>query len=264
MNHLHRELAPISDAAWARIDSEAREALHEFLAGRRLVDFDGPHGWEHAAVPTGAVEPIEDGRGETVLLRSVLRLVEVRVPFSVARETLRQIDRGAPAVDLTPVIDAARDAAAIEDGAVFDGMEAAGIAGCAGGSDHEPVAFGSITGLADAVAEATAVLQDAGVDGPYGLALGSDLWHDVVSTIEGGYPLVNHLRLIADGQVVRARTVDGAVLLSLRGGDFQLVVGGDFAVGYEASDTEEVRLYITETFTFRNLEPAAAVALRPS
>jgi uncharacterized linocin/CFP29 family protein len=264
MNHLHRELAPISDAAWERIDSEAREALQEFLAGRRLVDFAGPHGWQHAAVPTGEVERIEDGSGEGVLLRSVMRLVEVRVPFSVARETLRQIDRGAPAVDLTPVIDAARRAAAIEDGAVFDGMEAAGIAGCATGSDHDSVAFGSITGLADAVAEATAVLQDAGVDGPYGLALGSDLWHEVLSTIEGGYPLVNHLRLIADGQVVRARTVDGAVLLSVRGGDFELVVGGDFAVGYKASDTDDVELYITETFTFRNLEPAAAVALRPS
>jgi uncharacterized linocin/CFP29 family protein len=264
MNHLHRELAPISDAAWARIDSEAKEALQEFVAGRRLVDFDGPHGWEHAAVPTGGVEPVQGGRGEDVLLRSVMRLVEVRVPFSVGRETLRQIDRGAPAVDLTPVIDAARDAAAIEDGAVFDGMPAAAIAGCAAGSDHDPVGFGSATGLADSVAEATAVLQDAGVDGPYGLALGSDLWHDVVSTIEGGYPLVNHLRLIAGGDVVRARTVDGAVLLSVRGGDFELVVGGDFAVGYEACASDDVHLYITETFTFRNLEPAAAVALRPS
>jgi uncharacterized linocin/CFP29 family protein len=268
MNHLHRGAAPISDTAWARIDEEARTALHQFLAARRLVDVDGPLGWDQAALAAGDLEPIEvDSPSASdleaqVALRSVVRLVEVRVPFNVDRQIIRKIDRGAPSLDLDPLIDAARRAAAIEDDAVFAGLKAAGVDGCAAGSDHEPVAFSGSQDLADAVAEGTAVLGDAGVEGPYGLAVGDDLWRSVVSTVERGYPLVKHLRLIAGGPVVRATTVSGAVLLSQRGGDFELVIGGDFAVGYEATAAGTVVLYLAETFTFRNLEPAAAVALR--
>ena len=38
MNNLHRELAPISEAAWAQIEQEASRTLKRYLAGRRVVD----------------------------------------------------------------------------------------------------------------------------------------------------------------------------------------------------------------------------------
>ena len=44
MNNLHRELAPISDAAWAQIEEEASRTLKRYLAGRRVVDVHGPGG----------------------------------------------------------------------------------------------------------------------------------------------------------------------------------------------------------------------------
>jgi uncharacterized linocin/CFP29 family protein len=262
MNHLHRELAPVSESAWEQIDGEAREALREFLAARRLVDFSGPHGWKHAAITTGAVEPLDVGDDAVeVALRSVLRMVEVRLPFHIDRATLREVDRGAPSVDLDQLVDAARRAAALEDGAVFDGLVGAGIAGCRSDSDHEPVTVSSADDLPAAVTEASAVLQDAGVEGPFGLALGPDLWGIAMATSDDGYPLLKHLRLIVEGPVVRARTLSGGVLLSQRGGDFELIVGQDFAIGYTAADEDGVELDLTETFTFRNLEPAAAVGI---
>ena len=58
-----------------------------------------------------------------------------------------------------------------------------------------------------------------------------------------------------------APAIEGGVLLSLRGGDYELHVGQDLSVGYAAHDRQVVELYITESFTFRTLEPAAAVAL---
>ncbi|MGF1598693.1 MAG: family 1 encapsulin nanocompartment shell protein [Acidimicrobiales bacterium] len=270
MNHLHRELAPISDEAWKRVDDEARDALHEFLAGRRLVDVDGPHGWAFAAVPTGAIDAVttdgpsaETGGGATTTaLRSVLRLVEVRVPFSIDRETLRKVDRGAPDVALDTVVEAARRAAAIEDDAIFAGLEAADIMGCLSGSEHEPVTYLTPAEITPAVAEAIAVLQDAGIEGPYGLALDPDAWRSVVATTDRGYPLIQHLRLLIDGPVVRAPTLHGGLLVSQRGGDFELIIGGDLAIGYESSDATSIELYLTESFTFRNLEPAAGAALR--
>jgi uncharacterized linocin/CFP29 family protein len=51
------------------------------------------------------------------------------------------------------------------------------------------------------------------------------------------------------------------VVVSLRGGDFELVVGRDFSIGYLDHDAKRVRLYIEERFTFRLLSPQAAVPL---
>jgi hypothetical protein len=44
MNNLHRELAPISDVAWADIEEETTRTLKRYLAGRRVVDVHGPSG----------------------------------------------------------------------------------------------------------------------------------------------------------------------------------------------------------------------------
>ena len=38
MNNLHRQLAPISDAAWSEIEEEAKRSFRRNIAGRRVVD----------------------------------------------------------------------------------------------------------------------------------------------------------------------------------------------------------------------------------
>ena len=53
MNNLHRELAPVSDEAWAEIEQETTRTLKRYLAGRRVVDVHGPHGESVSAVGTG-------------------------------------------------------------------------------------------------------------------------------------------------------------------------------------------------------------------
>jgi len=58
-------------------------------------------------------------------------------------------------------------------------------------------------------------------------------------------------------------SVDGAVVVSQRGGDFLLEVGEDLSIGYDSHDAEAVRLYLVESLTFRVLTPEAAVPLTP-
>ena len=144
MNHLIRELAPLSDAAWEQIDGEATRSLTNYLAARRLVDFDGPHGWEHAAVTTGRTEPVAAGVLGTVEAsrRRVLPLVELRSPFALLRAELEAVDRGAGDADLQPVIDAGRAAALAEDYLVFHGDPAVGITGIIAASPHQAVPIG--------------------------------------------------------------------------------------------------------------------------
>ena len=52
MNNLHRELAPISDAAWAQIEQETTRTLKRHLAGRRVVHLQEPAGIDVSAVGT--------------------------------------------------------------------------------------------------------------------------------------------------------------------------------------------------------------------
>jgi len=97
-----------------------------------------------------------------------------------------------------------------------------------------------------------------------GLALGREQYRRVVETAEhGGYPLLDHLRKILEGPIVWAPGVDGAVVVSLRGGDFVFESGEDLSIGFDSADAEVVRLYLEESFSFHVATPEAAVALKP-
>jgi uncharacterized linocin/CFP29 family protein len=263
-DHLLRDRAPVTDEAWAAIDEEAARTLRHLLAGRALVDFAGPKGWRHSAHDLGRVSPVSGpGEGVTAHIRTVQPLVELRTVFDVARTEIEAVDRGSEAPDLAAVVDAARRAALAEDTAVFHGYAAAGISGIAGASSHPPAHLtDDYDNYPTSVARAVARLRQAGIGGPYALALGSRCYTGVVETTEhGGYPLLEHLRLIVGGPVLWAPGVDGAVLLSRRGGDYRFVAGQDFSIGYLSHDDTAVRLYIEETFTLQVLEEAAAVWL---
>lgn len=265
MNHLMRELAPIADGAWEQIDDEASRSIKHFLAARKLVDFSGPLGWGHAAVDVGRIEPLDSGslEGVETAARKVMPLIEVRSAFSLDRIELAAAERGATNIDLDAVIAAGRAAALAEDQMVFHGYEPGGIPGMVTASPHGAVAISDdYTHYPEHVAQAVAVLRAADIAGPYAIALGARCFTGVTETTEhGGYPVFEHLRQILDGPVVWAPAVDGAVVLSQRGGDFELTVGEDFSVGYTSSTATSVALYIEESLTFQVSTPEAAVHL---
>jgi uncharacterized linocin/CFP29 family protein len=267
-NHLLRAQAPISDAGWSAIDDEARERLGVALAARRLVDFSGPHGWEHSATNLGRTEPIAEAPcdGVEALRRRVLALAEIRAPFTVTREELRAGDRGAQDVDFAELDQAARNLAVAENKAVFHGWPQAGIQGITEASPHAEIARGSeFNDYPRPVAKAVELLLRSGISGPYGLALGTDDYTGVIETAEhGGYPLFDHLAQILDGPIVWSPGVRGAVVLSQRGGDFLFESGQDISAGYDHDDGEAVHLYLEESFSFRVATPEAAVGIAPA
>ena len=267
MSHLLREHAPITEAGWSLIDEEARERLAPALAARKLIDFAGPRGWQYSATNLGRTAALADAPadGVTAEQRRVLAVVELRAPFSLARAELRDADRGAQDVDLSALDKAAHNIATTENAAVFHGWKAAAITGIAEASTQDPIPLGEDCATYPRhVARAVEALLRAGVDGPYGLALGPEPYTRVLETTEhGGYPLLDHLRKIIGGPLVWAPGVRGAVVVSQRGGDFLFEAGEDLAIGYDAHDAERVDLYLLESFTFRVATPEAAVALTP-
>jgi uncharacterized linocin/CFP29 family protein len=265
MNHLLRDLAPITDAGWEELEEEARDHLTVHLAARKLVDFSGPHGWERSSTNLGRTAPLAPTPVEGVdgRRRRVLPLVETRAWFSLSRAELDLVDRGAVDVDLDPLDEAARRIALAENTAVFNGWPEAEITGIAQASPHEPIPLTEdMNACPDQIAAAVEMLKAGGIEGPFGLALAPDVYTRVVETTErGGYLLFDHLRKITGGPLVWAPGVSGALIVSLRGGDFLFECGQDLAIGYHAHDAESVHLYLLESFSFRVATPEAAVAL---
>ena len=267
MNHLLRELAPITDAGWEAVDHEARVTIERFLAARRLVDFEGPHGWEHAAANSGRVQKksaTQPVPGAHLRIRKVVNVVELRVPFAVTREELEAIDRGAPDPDFTDLDDAARRIAHAENHTIFDGAKGANIDGIVAASPHPhvPLDAGFDT-YPRSVAWAAERLHESGVDGPYGIALSPAEYTGVIETTEhGGYPVFEHIVRILGGPVVWGPGLENGVVVSLRGGDFVFDSGQDISIGYSHHDAEKVHLYFEESFTFQINEPRAAIVLK--
>ena len=262
MNHLLRSLAPIGENGWHEIEEEATRSLRHFLAARKLVDYSAEGGWERAAVNLGRTDSESTSGIETATRRSS-PMAELRVPFAVSRAELGAASRGAGDMDTQPIINAARAAAEAEDAAIFRGNSALGIRGIGELSPYQPVQITeSLDRFPHAVAKAIDLLAEAGVAGPYGIALGPQCWRGVMESSEsGGYPLLKHVRLLLEGPAVWAPSLEGAVVVSQRGGDYEISGGQDWAIGYRDHDTESVNLYLEETVTFVVNTPEAAVTM---
>jgi uncharacterized linocin/CFP29 family protein len=265
MNNLHRDLAPISDSAWAQIEAETSRTFKRYLAGRRVVDVKGPAGTGLSAVGTGHLRAIAaPAKGIVARQREVKALVELRVPFELDRQAIDEVERGANDSDWQPAKDAARQLAFAEDGAIFEGYAAAGIEGIRKTTSNPIMALPvDVRQYPEAIAQGLSRLRLVGVNGPYSVLLGADAYTALAETSDYGYPVLEHIKRLVDEQIIWAPAIAGAFVLTTRGGDFELHLGQDVSIGYFNHTDTSVRLYLQETFTFLLLTGEAAVALAP-
>lgn len=266
MNNLYRELAPISEAAWSQIEEETARTFKRYLAGRRVVDVQGPGGVALAAVGTGHLRDIKaSGDGVIARQREVNALVELRVPFELSRQQIDDVERGANDSDWQPAKDAARRLAFAEDRAIFEGYAAGGIGGIREGTSNPVTALPpDVRAYPDAIAQAVSQLRLVGVNGPYSVLLSAAAYTGLSETSDHGYPVLEHIKRLVDGEIIWAPAIAGAFVLTTRGGDFGLYLGQDVSIGYLSHTDAIVRLYLQETFTFLLLTTEAAVALSPA
>jgi uncharacterized linocin/CFP29 family protein len=266
MNHLLRGLAPLTDNEWRAVDEEAKQTLKMNLAARRLVDFSGPHGWQSSSINLGRVDTVaqELRPGVETRRRRVQTLIELRAPFDLSRQELDIISRGGRDIDVRAVTEAARAIAIAENQAVFNGYEAGHITGILELAQESALTLtDDYVRYPEVVAEALGKLRNLGVAGPYGIALGPRCYTGLTETTAGaGYRVYDHVKRLLNGPVVWTPGIDGAIVISMRGGDFELTVGEDFSIGYLSHTASTVRLYIQESLTFRVLTAEAAVPLR--
>jgi uncharacterized linocin/CFP29 family protein len=267
MDILKRELAPIPAEAWIEIDQQATRTLKAMLSARQVVDLSGPMGTDFAGVPEGRLDYIEKRANDvlTIGIHKVHHLVETRVPFQLDIAEMDNVVRGAKDVDLANLEDAARKIALFEEQVIYHGLPEANIQGmkqCTGG---ECLTIGtSPEALLEAVAEGITTFAGRSIEGPYAFVVGPKLWSKMSAHLQG-YPVKMQAENILGGPVVLSPYLSGAFdgeafMVSTRGGDLEIILGQDLAVGYETHTPTSVKLYYTESFTFRILEPAAIIA----
>jgi uncharacterized linocin/CFP29 family protein len=262
-NNLYRNLAPVTDVAWSEIELEATRTFKRHIAGRRVVDVSEPGGPVTAGVSTGRLIDVEaPTNGVVAHLRDSKPLVRLRVPFTLSRVEIDTVERGAQDSDWDPVKEAAKKLAFIEDRAIFEGYSAASIEGIRSASSNKPLTLPSDpSGIPDVITQAISELRLAGVDGPYSVLLSADVYTKVSETTAHGYPILEHIDRLVPGDIIWAPAIDGAFVLTTRGGDFDLQLGTDVSIGYTSHDADSVQLYLQETLTFLCYTAEASVAL---
>ena len=265
VNHLHRDLAPISAQAWEEVENEVRRALRTFLTGRRLVDFSGPHGYAMSSLDLGRTSPAHEvpGEGVRVAIREAQPLVELRREFEIAWDELDAVDRGATSIDLAPAVEAARAWRSSRTGSCTREWKrprsTASRPSRPTSRSRPPV--GPRRFLPRPPVRSPCCSGPAS-RGRTRSCSGTRTYTEVVEGTEDGYPVLEHLRLVLEGGAVHhAPALDGALVVSLRGGDFELVVGEDLSLGYCDRNETGVRFFLEETMLFRVNSPEAAAVL---
>lgn len=261
MSILRRSMAPISEAAWQEIDEQARRCFETTLSVRRFADFNGPKGLEYFAAPSGRLEmpKSQPKSGAGFGVAQVHPLVEVRVPFELNLWELDNVSRGAKDIDLQPLEKAAWEAARFEEEAVYAGLTEARIPALKSVSEHGEISFGKDHGqMIPAVASAVTQLRKSMIEGPYALVVTEPVWNHLLSAVNGR-PLKHHVEYILGGPVIFSPFINQSMLVSVRGGDLEFVVGQDLSIGYESHTNESVKLFFTESFTFRVIDPKVMI-----
>lgn len=263
MNNLYRDLAPITEAAWEEIELEATRTFKRHIAGRRVVDVSEPGGPVAAAISTGRLADVASPTdGVAAHLRESKPLVRLRVPFTLSRYEIDNVERGANDSDWDPVKAAAKKLAFVEDRAIFEGYAAASIEGIRSASSNKTLTLpADPSEIPDVITQAISELRLAGVDGPYSVLLSADVYTKVSETTQHGYPILEHIDRLVPGDIIWAPAIDGAFVLTTRGGDFDLQLGTDVTIGYTSHDADTVQLYLQETLTFLCYTAEASVPL---
>ncbi len=237
-DHLLRSLAPISEAAWAAIDDEARSRLSGQLAARKLVDFVGPSGWDHSAIPLGHTVDVDspfDARGRAAAHRPA--------PGRAARRV--HAARGASSTTSTAARVTPTSPRSTKQLATSrwprtwrcsgDSRPRASRVCTTRPNTRSSRSRAGPTPTRRALHERSTRSARSASAGRTGIAIAPDIYTRIVETTEhGGYPVFNHLEAILGGPVVWAPGVGCGLVLSMRGGDFRFESGQDIAIGYRS------------------------------
>ncbi|MDY6915983.1 MAG: family 1 encapsulin nanocompartment shell protein [Candidatus Cloacimonadota bacterium] len=259
MNFLKKELAPLTQTAWEKIEEQARITLKNNLTARKFITIAGQQGWDFPGISTGRIKNIKNRKNMSHGVREFRPVIEVRTEFELDIWEMDNADRGAADIELGPLEAAAEEAAKFEDDVIYNGFKQANIEGLIAGAEEsvtlDPKNWGKT------VSEAVLKMKNSSIKPPYALVLGDDMWKELISEVKG-YPVKRHIENLIDGPIISTPAIKDGLLVQLNSEDIILTPGQDFSLGYQSHTEKKVKLFLTETFTFSIYEPKAVLHLK--
>lgn len=261
MDFLKRELAPITANGWKEIEERAAAVLSKELSARKFIRVTGPLGRDVTSVTTGRMD-VKTKDDIKYGVYKVQPLIESRICFPLSRWELDNIERGAKDVDYTSLDDGVRKAAKFEEEAIFKGLEDGQVDGIYKSSSYEALDFGKTADeTLKAIFDGVLKLDAAFAKKPYVLVVSNEKWY-YLNTVVKEYSLPEKLEKILGQKIIVSKSIDGAILLPYDDENIELIIGEDFALGYQNHNESVVELFVTESFTFRVLNPALIVLFK--
>lgn len=261
MDFLKRELAPITANGWKEIEERAAAVLSKELSARKFIRVTGPLGRDVTSVTTGRMD-VKTKDDIKYGVYKVQPLIESRICFPLSRWELDNIERGAKDVDYTSLDDGVRKAAKFEEEAIFKGLEDGQVDGIYKSSSYEALDFGKTADeTLKAIFDGVLKLDAAFAKKPYVLVVSNEKWY-YLNTVVKEYSLPEKLEKILGQKIIVSKSIDGAILLPYDDENIELIIGEDFALGYQNHNESAVELFVTESFTFRVLDPALIVLFK--
>lgn len=261
MDFLKRELAPITANGWKEIEERAAAVLSKELSARKFIRVTGPLGRDVTSVTTGRMD-VKTKDDIKYGVYKVQPLIESRICFPLSRWELDNIERGAKDVDYTSLDDGVRKAAKFEEEAIFKGLEDGQVDGIYKSSSYEALDFGKTADeTLKAIFDGVLKLDAAFAKKPYVLVVSNEKWY-YLNTVVKEYSLPEKLEKILGQKIIVSKSIDEAILLPYDDENIELIIGEDFALGYQNHNESVVELFVTESFTFRVLDPALIVLFK--
>ena len=255
----NRNLAPISNESWKEIEERLMEVFKNYLSARKVVKVVGPKGLDYTVISEGRLGQIHEDGDLCYANYNVTPLSEVRVEFEMDRWELDNVLRGAKDVNYEPLEEAAKKIALFEENVIYNGLEKLNIKGIVNSSEHETLVFGNDQeSILDSIAQGIIKLRESYQEGPFVLVVGKEAYRRIISKGEG-YSLVERIESLTGHKIVYSHVLEGAVLVPYNHDDLELTIGQDLNIGYQYHDSKKIRFFLTESFTFRVLDPTIIV-----
>ena len=241
---------PLTEHAWQAIDTEATQVLNAMLSARRLCDVVRTDDWSRSALPLGSAEQVElpHAANAKVYVREARPLIELRVPFSLDRELIRELDRQSPVADLAAVSEAAIEFANTENQILFEGIEGVNAPGLRRDAASRAISIDSVQGVPLAIAQALEALTEHGVSGPHSFIPSAALRTALIAESDSaGRPIIDHVRRAVEFVGPSARCFEGALVCSRRGGDYRLHLGRGAHVRFEWQESDLLHFSIVQS-----------------
>lgn len=256
MNILKRQIAPISTEAWKEIDEEAIKVIKSIITTRKTLMLNGPKGWNYTAVPTGRLIDLDSPKDENSIctgIYEIQNLVEARTTFELNKWELDNIQRGAKDIDFDNLYKAVEELVLFEEKSVYHGYEKSNIKGLCETATNK-LNFGKNGNeILKNIGDAKYMLYNAYIRPPFNLIVSPEFF-DTINILYDGGNLIKNIEKLIEGKVIRSKILKGALLLPVRNEDLELTIGQDFSIGFEKELEHTVKLFVTESFTFRCLD----------